>query len=66
VNELRRRDPKGIYRRFDTGELTNVAGLDLTIDEPKAADWIVDFVPEQTVDAVADNLMNELIKRKFG
>jgi hypothetical protein len=38
----------------------------LTIDEPKAADWIVDFVPEQTVDAMADDLMNELIKRKSG
>jgi adenylylsulfate kinase len=66
VDELRRRDPKGIYRRFDTGELTNVAGLDLTIDEPKAADRILDFAPEQTVDAMADDLMNELIKRKSG
>ena len=27
VEELRRRDPKGIYRRFDAGELSDVAGL---------------------------------------
>jgi len=66
LEELRRRDPKGIYRRFDGGELINVAGFDLQVDEPKAADWIVDFVPAQTVDAMADALMNELVKRKSG
>ncbi|MGD0076260.1 MAG: adenylyl-sulfate kinase [Candidatus Binataceae bacterium] len=64
VEELRRRDPKGIYRRFDAGELANVAGLDLPIDEPEAADWILEFLPEQTVDAMADVLINELVKRR--
>ena len=29
LSELRKRDPKGIYKRFDSGELKNVAGLDL-------------------------------------
>jgi len=64
VEELRRRDPKGIYRRFGAGELVNVAGLDLPIDEPEAADWILEFLPEQTVDAIADELMNRLMQRK--
>jgi cytidine diphosphoramidate kinase len=64
LEELRRRDPKGIYRRFDDGELVNVAGLDLPIDEPRAADWIFEFFPGQTVDAVADTLMNQLMQRK--
>lgn len=36
LDELRRRDPKGIYRRFDAGELKDVAGLDLAVDEPAA------------------------------
>ena len=49
IDELRRRDPKGIYRRFDTGELTHVAGLDLPIDEPEAADLLVEFNPERSV-----------------
>ena len=62
MEELRRRDPKGIYRRFDAGELTNVAGLDLPIDEPDAADWVVEFDPSQSVDAVAQELMNQLEK----
>ena len=35
IEELRRRDSKGIYSRFDEGELQNVAGLDLHVDEPE-------------------------------
>ena len=60
VEELRRRDPKGIYRRFDAGELTHVAGLDLPIEEPEAADWVVEFVPERTVAHLAEDLLNRL------
>jgi adenylylsulfate kinase-like enzyme len=58
VEELRRRDPKGIYRRFDDGELTHVAGLDLHIDEPEAADWVVEFVPKRPVAVLAEDLLN--------
>jgi adenylylsulfate kinase-like enzyme len=60
VDELRRRDPKGIYRRFDDGELTHVAGLDLPIDEPEAADWVVAFEAGRTVAGLADELLNTL------
>ena len=60
VDELRRRDPKEIYRRFDAGELTHVAGLDLPIDEPEAADWVVEFEPGRSVAALADELLKSL------
>ena len=60
VEELRRRDPKGIYRRFDAGELDNVAGLDLPIDEPEAADWLAEFQPGRAVTLIADELINIL------
>lgn len=63
VEELRRRDPKGIYRRFDAGELTDVAGLDLPIDEPEAADWMVEFAPGRTVEVLADELLNQLTEK---
>lgn len=43
LEELRRRDPKGIYRRFDSGQAENVAGLDMRIDEPASPDIIIDF-----------------------
>ena len=63
MEELRRRDPKGIYRRFAAGELIHVAGLDLPIDEPEAADWIVDFDPERSVTELAEDLLTRLIRR---
>jgi adenylylsulfate kinase len=63
LDELRRRDPKGIYRRFDAGELTNVAGLDLVVDEPAAADWVVEFDPARTLATLTMDLFVQ-IKRK--
>lgn len=62
VAELRRRDPKEIYHRFDAGELSDVAGLDLPIDEPDMADWVVEYEPSQTVEVVAKELINHLKK----
>jgi len=64
VEELRRRDPKGIYRRFDAGELTNVAGLDLPIDEPEAPDWIVEFEPGRSAATLAVELLKTLKMKK--
>ncbi len=43
LDELSKRDPKKIYKGFKDGQTRNVAGLDLEIDEPKAADLIYDF-----------------------
>lgn len=65
LEELRRRDPKGIYRKFDTGQITDVAGLDLAIDEPTTPDWVDHFVPGRHVDELADELIMNLIERKL-
>ena len=59
MEELRRRDPKKIYSKFDAGEITNVAGLDLTIDEPRAADWVIEFKSNQSFDLIAHQLMSK-------
>ncbi len=64
VEELRRRDPKGIYRRFDAGELTDVAGLDMPIDEPEAADWVVGFESGRDATTLAEDLLNQVMKAK--
>lgn len=63
VEELRRRDPKGIYKKFDLGTLSNVAGLDLEIDVPKKADLTINFEPSFTVSKMADELIKQLRKR---
>lgn len=64
IDELRRRDPKGIYRRFDTGKLSDVAGLDLLIDEPQHPDLLVDSTHTYLADE-ADDLASDLIKRLY-
>jgi cytidine diphosphoramidate kinase len=62
--ELRRRDPKGIYRRFDAGDLTNVAGLDLQVDEPECADLVIEFVHGRTPTMLTEDLMTVLKDRR--
>lgn len=65
LEELRRRDPKGIYRRFDAGLLTDVAGLDLPVDEPLAPDWMIEFSPEQHIENLASALVGVLNERRY-
>lgn len=62
LEELRRRDPKGLYQRFQAGEIRDVAGLDLPIDEPEAADWVEEFQPGRAPDAIAEALLDYLNK----
>ncbi len=50
IKELRRRDSKKIYSRFESGEITNVAGLDLPIEEPVAPDFVFEFTPDQDIE----------------
>lgn len=60
LDELRRRDPKGIYRRFDAGELADVAGLDLVVDEPEEPDLLLEYGQEMTVTIAADKLFEKV------
>ena len=61
VEELRRRDPKGIYRRFDAGQLKDVAGLDISIDEPNSPDWVLEHLPGRSVGEAVDELLGRLM-----
>lgn len=64
LEEVRRRDPKGIYQRFDAGELEHIAGLDLDIDEPENPDVVVEFKPEKKVSEIANDLLSSLRTRE--
>ena len=58
--ELRRRDPKSIYQRFNSGEIKNVAGLDLKIDEPLNAHLIIDHAQKNSLQKSVIQLSNLL------
>ena len=57
---LQRRDSKQIYSSYKSGELRNVAGLDLDVDEPFSPDWVVTYHPDRTAYDIAFDLMNKL------
>lgn len=59
VDELRRRDPKGIYRKFDAGQIKSIAGLDLAIEEPKNPDMLVEFDNRVSVRDVASRIIEQ-------
>jgi adenylylsulfate kinase len=63
VEELRRRDSKGIYSRYDAGRLQNVAGLDLNVDEPKKPDFEVEIKSTCSVTSLASELIHKFKAR---
>jgi adenylylsulfate kinase-like enzyme len=40
--DLKQRDPKGLYSRFERGEIRNVAGLDLDFSVPVDAEVVIE------------------------
>ena len=64
LEELIRRDPKGIYRRYYAGKLRNVAGLDLQVDEPTRPDLLLRYQPGLNIDSITAGLASRLMKRK--
>lgn len=58
VDELCRRDPKGIYSQFYAGKITNIAGLDLCIDEPQSPDLVFEFRQGRQVNEMLEELIN--------
>ena len=69
LDELSLRDHKKIYQRYRDGELYNVAGLDMTVDEPLSADVVYDFDSHPFLWYSPKNLVNKLMedleKRSF-
>ena len=55
VDECRRRDPKGLYRRADAGEIRNFTGVDAPYEAPEAPELRLDTLarsPQQCAEDV--------------
>ena len=63
IEELRKRDPKGIYEAYYKGEVQNVAGLDLQAEYPLAPDLHVKYQKNIAANTVA-KVIYETIKAK--
>jgi len=64
LEELKRRDPKDIYRKHQAGELKYVAGLDLKVDEPKEPDLVAEYTPKKSINDIADKILDNLLGGK--
>ena len=65
MKELQRRDSKGIYKRFADGELKNIAGVDISIDEPAAPDFLIETDELDITSIWADMIFQKMKKRKL-
>jgi adenylylsulfate kinase-like enzyme len=57
IDELRRRDGKGIYAGAERGETTDVVGLDLTAEVPESPDLVLDNYGELDVTTAVDRVL---------
>lgn len=66
LEELRRRDPKGLYKRYDDGEIKNIAGLDVPVDFPKDPHLQIDYHPDFTAELITKKVLTTFHEfRKF-
>lgn len=60
LDELKRRDPKRIYERASRGEITNVAGVDLQVDEPADPHIRINHHEGKTAEAAFQELWQQI------
>ena len=60
LEELKRRDAKGIYGHYESGLIQDVPGLDINIDEPKNSDWVELYNNGKETSVLAEELIQVL------
>ena len=63
LSELKKRDPKNIYRDFELGVVNNVAGIDLKVDIPSNPDIHLKWSEKSTIDSMFNELVNSIENR---
>ena len=61
IDELIIRDPKGLYKRYLSGEINNIAGMDLKIDYPEDPDIHIKWSNGRSVESMFDELLRKCI-----
>jgi len=60
LDELKKRDPKDIYKRVESGEIKNVAGVDLNVDFPVNPDVHLKWSSNRTIDSMFQELLDNI------
>ena len=61
LEELERRDAKGIYARARDGKMSNVVGLDVPAEEPQTPDLVLDNYGDKNPMAAVDTVWNQIV-----
>ena len=62
IDELQKRDPKGIYKNFSKGLISNVAGLDLKFDKPKKPNLKIIWKPHMKPEQIVKKIFSKILK----
>ena len=62
LNVLKDRDPKGLYKRFDRGEIKDIAGLDISVDFPENSDLRIKYNKDSTPEILTETLLKEFME----
>jgi len=65
VAECKRRDPKGLYRRAEAGEITGFTGVDAAYEEPEHAELVIDtgrLDERESVELLVQTISEYLVK----
>jgi len=62
LDELKRRDPKGLYKMCGSGKIKNVAGMDLRIDFPVNPNIHIKWSDKKTIDSMFNELLEKYVE----
>jgi adenylylsulfate kinase len=62
MEELQKRDPKGLYKKARMGELKDVAGLDMQVDLPQNPHVHLTWKPGMTIEMMWENFQTGIDK----
>ena len=60
IDELIRRDPKGLYKKYLSGEIKNMAGMDLKIDYPENPDMHIKWSNGRSIESMFSELLKKI------
>lgn len=63
MEELHRRDQKGLYTQALEGKISDVVGVDIAFDEPKEADLVIENSAPEDIEKKRDFIIELLQKR---
>jgi len=61
LQQLIERDPKGLYQKYDTGLIKEVAGLDIPVCEPENPDLVIENFGENTASKNAEIIVKRVL-----